>query len=489
VRRTLIASIGGVALSLIAGIAMVPLRAHLSAATPALILILPVIAAVVVGGLIAGSVTVIGGFLVYDYLFLAPYDQLDVKHPQDLIALVVYAIVMLILARVVSLLGEARSEAQHRSNENHRVFELSEYLVEDRSVDDLLRAIVRAVSTVFDISTVALLALDGDRLEVVASHGEPFHEVELRELDPSSGKPVSLGTSSSPRGTISTVALIAAGQPKGILALRGTPGSQGDREVLRTFANHAALAIERAELREQALRSDLLEEVEQLRHVLIGAVSHDLRTPLATLKVASSTLLEPPGPLSEDDVHELYSLFDQETDRLTRLVESLLDMTRIDAGVLEINPAPTPIVTVFDEAVALLRRALEGREIRIEVVDPAPVVEIDTLLVVQVLANLIENAHRHAPRGTAITLSAEIRNDRVVVAVTDEGPGVPEQEQEAVFDTYMRFDTGGRAGLGLTIVKTFVEAHGESIWVEDVPGGGARFAFTLPLAPGEDQER
>ena len=483
VHRALIGSIGGIALSVAAGLAMVPIRSHVSVATPALILVLPVIAAVIVGGLVAGSISVVAGFVVYDYLFLPPYNQLSVEHPEDLVALVVYAVVMAVLAQVISMLSAARADATRRSLEGHRLFEMSESLVEDKSLDELLRTIVKAVGSVFKLERVALLVPDGDRLQLVASFGTPFEPDELHQLDPGSGLPVSLATTAGLGDAISTVALIASGQPVGMLALKGMPTAEEDRELLHTFANHAALAIERTTLREQALRTEVLEEVERLRHVLVGAISHDLRTPLATLKVASSTLLDPPGPLSGADVAELYLLFDKETDRLTRLVESLLDMTRIDAGVLEVQRTSVSIRDLLNETVVALHAALGDREVRIEVGEPSPTVEIDQLLIFQVLTNLIENAHRHAPEGTAITLRAEFREDRVTVSVDDEGAGVPREEREAVFDRYMRFDTGGRAGLGLTIAKTFVEAHGERIWVEDGDDGGARFAFTLTQTP------
>jgi len=483
VRRALTGSIVGIGLSVVAGLAMVPIRSHVDVATPALILVLPVIVGVVIGGFVAGSISVLAGFLVFDFLFLPPYNQLSVEHPEDLVALAVYAVVMVVLAQVITMLEAARAAATRRSLEGHRLFEMSESLVEDKSLDELLRTIVLAVGSVFDIERVALLAPAGDGLEVVASFGTPFAPEELHQLEPGSGLPVSLATTAGLGEAISTVALIASGQPVGMLALRGMPSAEEDRELLRTFANHAALAIERATLREQALRTEVLEEVERLRHVLVGAISHDLRTPLATLKVASSTLLNPAGPLSGADVAELYLLFDRETDRLTRLVESLLDMTRIDAGVLEVQRSPCSIKALLTETVVALHAALGEREVLIEVADPTLLVEIDQLLIFQVLTNLLENAHRHAPEGTAITLHAEIRDDRVVVCVDDEGPGVPKEERDAVFDRYMRFDTGGRAGLGLTIAKTFVEAHGERIWVEDLGHGGARFAFTLPQAP------
>jgi two-component system sensor histidine kinase KdpD len=257
------------------------------------------------------------------------------------------------------------------------------------------------------------------------------------------------------------------------------PASEADRSLLRTFANHAALALERARLREQALRSELLEEVDRLRHSLLGAVSHDLRTPLATMKVASSALMDPTITLSAEDADELHGLIDVETDRLTRLVTSLLDMTRIDAGVLEVRPVPTPVGKLVVDAVTPLRSVLGDRPLDIVVPEHLPDVYVDRLLIGQVLANLLDNANRHAPPQSLITVAGEARGDRVALSVTDAGPGVPPAEREAVFDRFVRFDTGGRTGLGLAIAKTFVEAHGERIWVEDVPTGGARFVFTL----------
>jgi two-component system sensor histidine kinase KdpD len=336
------------------------------------------------------------------------------------------------------------------------------------------------VGSVFHIPGVALLVPVADHLEVAASSGETLSAEELYRLDPRSGVPVSLGTAPGTTDVIQTVALTASGRPVGMLALRGMPDSAEDRALLRTFANHAALTLEQARLREQALRSEVLEEIDRLRHALMGAVSHDLRTPLATMKVASSTLLDPGLPVSDAAARELYGLIDVETDRLTRLVTSLLDMTRIEAGALAVHRGPTSLVDLVGEAVTAVQPSLEGRPVAVEMADDLPEVDIDPLLIGQVLANLLDNAHRHAPPGSLITVSGQTRGDRVAVAVTDCGPGVPAAEREAVFDRFVRFDTGGRTGLGLTIAKTFVEAHGEHIWVDDVPGGGARFVFTLP---------
>jgi two-component system sensor histidine kinase KdpD len=486
VRRTLLGSIVGVVLSVGLGAAMLPLRSHLSIATAALVLVVPVVAAVIIGGFRGGVVSLVAGFLVYDYWFVPPYNRLTVGRTQDWVALAVYAVVMLLVSSVVASLESARSEAQSRTVEARRLFELSELLVEDRSVEDLLKTIVRAVRTVFGVPGVALLVPQGDRLEIAASAGEALSRDELQGLEPLSGVPVSLDTWPGGPGEIRTVALTASGRPVGMLAMRGSPATEAERALLRTFANHAALALERAQLRDQAVRSELLEEVDRLRHALVGAVSHDLRTPLATMKVASSTLLHPSYPLSDADADELHGLIDVETDRLTRLVTSLLDMTRIDAGVLEVRRGPTAVVDLARGAEVALRSTLGDRQVVMAVPADLPPVDIDQPLIGQVLTNLLDNANRYSPPNSLITVAAEVRGDRIALSVTDAGPGVPQTEREAVFDRYVRFDTGGRAGLGLTIAKTFVEAHGERIWVEDAPGGGARFVFTLPPAASRD---
>jgi two-component system sensor histidine kinase KdpD len=197
------------------------------------------------------------------------------------------------------------------------------------------------------------------------------------------------------------------------------------------------------------------------------------------MKVASSALLDPAITLSDADSKELYGLLDVQTDRLTRLVTSLLDMNRYQAGVLGLDRQTWAVLDLVGDALAGLRPALGGREVNLDLPASLPNVAVDPVLIGQVLVNLIDNADRHSPVDMPISVAAELKDDRVAVSVTDRGPGVPANERDSVFGSFVRFDTGGRAGLGLAIAKTFVEAHGERIWVEDVPGGGARFVFTM----------
>ncbi len=481
-KRTLVGSLVGTVTALGLGFAMVPFRTGLSVATTGLVLVVPVVVGVIAGGFVAGAVSVVAGFLVYDIGFIPPYGRVRVGSTQDWVTLAVYALVMLLISRVVGSLQSARARADRRAVETQRLADLSELLVGDQSVEDLLRTMVRVVATVFGVLGVTVLVPDAGRLAVAASYGEDLTDEELGRLEPQSGVPISLGTAPGEPGAMRTVALSASGRPVGMLVLKGVPASGDDPSVLRTFANHAALALERAQLREQALRSELLDEVDRLRHALLGAVSHDLRTPLASLKVASSTLSDPGLSLSADDLQELHGLVDLEIDRLTRLVNSLLDMTRFDAGALELHCQTVSVADLAGEAVAGLGSILRERPVQVELSESLPDVEIDPVLIGQVLANLLDNAHRHTPPGLAITVGGEMHGGRVALSVNDRGPGVPPAEREAVFDRFVRFDTGGRAGLGLTIAKAFVEAHGERIWVEDAPGEGARFVFTLPVA-------
>jgi two-component system sensor histidine kinase KdpD len=481
VQRVVSGSLVGVGSALLLALLLLPFRSHISIATCGLVLVIPVIAGVITGGYIGGLVSVAAGFFIYDLLFIPPYGTLTVGAGQNWVALVVYVVVMVLVAQVVDRIQVLRREAQKRAEESQRLFDLSQLLVEDSSIDVMLKTIVDTTRDVFGVPGVALLLPEAGELVVAASSGTEISPEELRRLYTRTGRPVPVGTGHGPSGTLRAVALSASGRPVGILAISGPPASDADRALLQAFANHAALALERATLREQALRSETLEEIDRVRDSLVGAVSHDLRTPLATMKVASSTLLDPAVSLSADDRRELYGLIDAQTERLSRLVASLLDLTRYESGSLKLERKECSLLDIAGEALAAVRPSMPDRPVELRVPDDLPPVDADPVLMVQVLVNLIDNADRHSPPATPITVGASLSGgaSAVRVFVADHGAGVPRSERQAVFEKFLRFDSGGRAGLGLSIARTFVEAHGGEIWVEEVPGGGARFVFTL----------
>jgi len=466
---------------------MVPVRTQLSAATMALVLVVPVVAGVSVGGFVAGLVATGTCFFVYDFFFLPPYYTLYVQRAEDWAALGVYAVVMVLVARVVSVANLAKAESLQRTAEVRRLFDLSELLVRELPTPKLLNTIVNSVKEAFELEGAALLLPFNGALEVAASAGAPLSHQEAQRLSASTGSPVSLEpVSPSGRGALQVVALVATGEAVGLMALRGAPGTRAEQQLLRAFANHLALALERAGLRDDAVRARLLEEVDRLRRALVGAVSHDLRTPLATIKVSASALLENGASLSPGDLKELAELVDAQADRLDRLVSNLLDMTRIQSGALELRRQPAAVADLVDEALLVLGGGARAGDIRWRGPADLPLVDVDHVLVRQVLANLVDNALRHSPPGAPVTVSARrVAGDKVEVRVTDSGPGVPRAEQERIFQMFSRREAGGRGGLGLAISQAFLEAHGERIWVEDAGGRakakGARFVFTLPV--------
>lgn len=476
-RRLVGVGIGVCAVAVLAA-AMFPIRGHIAIATAALVLVVPVVLGAALGGWVGGFATVVAGFLVYDYVFIPPYYTLTVGSLENWSVLGVYAVVMLLVARLVAHLQAAQERAESRLGTTRRLLDITELLLSDRGV--VADAVVQAVQRSFEIEDVALLQASNGELAVVAEVGPGLSSDELERLTEKGKEPVALTTGRIGSG-LQALALSSSGRPVGLLVLRNPPESPALREALPLLANQLAIALERNQLQSAARRAELLEEVDRLRQALVGAVSHDLRSPLATIKVAITTLSNPAYDLPASETAELRELIEQQTDRLSRLVDNLLDFTRIQSGALEVRPKPVTVGELVEEAVASLGTSVRNRPIELPDRDAAVIVLADDLLVSQVLANLLENADRHAPEGHPVVIRAREAAEReVVISVDDDGPGVPLEERASIFETFVRFDTGGRSGLGLAIAKAFLAAHGRSIWVEESPTGGARFNFDLP---------
>jgi len=280
-------------------------------------------------------------------------------------------------------------------------------------------------------------------------------------------------------------------RPLGMLLVSGRVTEPHGARLLETFANQLALAVDRAELRAQAVRSEILERVDEARSTLLGAVSHDLRTPLAGIKAAASTLVEAGPALSEADRSELAATIDAEADRLGRLVRNLLDMGRIESGALALHRERCSLAELLEEAVEHLGSRPAERGVAVVVqATPDGHVAVDQVLLQQVLANLLENALRFAPRGSTVELRAAVSETDAVIEVADAGPGVPPDERERVFELWRSSRGMGKGGgVGLAIAKAFVEAHGGEVRVGEEPGGGACFRVELPgAAAPADQE-
>jgi two-component system, OmpR family, sensor histidine kinase KdpD len=224
-------------------------------------------------------------------------------------------------------------------------------------------------------------------------------------------------------------------------------------------------------------------ETERLRNSLLSSVSHDLRTPLATITGAATTLLEQGGRLDAPTQRDLLESVREEADRLNRLVQNLLEMTRLESGALELRKEWHSIEEVIGASLRRLDKRLAGRRVTTRVLPDLPLVAMDAVLIEQVLVNLIDNALKYTPPGSPVEIIATATDEAVTVEVADRGPGVPAGQEQKVFEKFYRGQPGdGRgAGLGLAICQGVVRAHGGRIWAQNLPGGGVAFLFSIPL--------
>jgi two-component system sensor histidine kinase KdpD len=302
------------------------------------------------------------------------------------------------------------------------------------------------------------------------------------------GRVAGQGTDTLPGAGALYVPLLGSRGTVGVLGLRPEdprPLQAPERlHQLETFASQTALALERARLAEEAERAQVHAETERLRNSLLSSVSHDLRTPLASITGAASTLLEGEARLDPATRRDLLEALHEEADRLTRLVQNLLEMTRLEAGALQPRSEWHPIEEVVGAALGRFAKALAPRTVTTRIPPELPLIPMDDVLIEQVLINLIDNVLKYTPPGSPIEVAAEDIGGAVLVEIADRGPGLPPGEEKLIFEKFHRSDAGRSArgaGLGLAICRGIVQAHGGRIWAENRPGGGVAVRFTLPV--------
>jgi two-component system sensor histidine kinase KdpD len=267
-------------------------------------------------------------------------------------------------------------------------------------------------------------------------------------------------------------------------------GSEADRSDPRStffwaFIDQASSMIEHVRLRRESLQVEILQRTDALRAALISSVSHDLRTPLTSIKAAASSLLQDDVQWDEESRRSFTMAIEHEADRLNRLVENLLDISRIEGGALRPEKEWYPVDELVHDVLGRMQQSLQGREVTTQVPADVPPVELDYMMVDQVLTNLLENALRYTPAGSPLEIVVSTTATEMAVSVADRGPGIPPDDLERIFDKFYRVMGRSRAtsgsGLGLAVCRGLIETHGGRIWAENRPGGGAIFCFTLPL--------
>ena len=442
-----------------------PERPEISIAVFMLAVVIAAVAGGLWSGLIAGILaSTIRPLVVVDPQFVLRFDSVE-----DIATGVVFLSVALVVGLLVGQASEDRARASRREREARFLGTLSSTLhtreVPDRVLDEFAAVLMEP----FALSKVEIDAtLDGTDIRAVArANGEM-----------GSGGPrtsVRLLAGDAPIGTL------VAERPAG-----GRPFSRDDQLLLEAAARQATAALDRARLDARARNAQLDAETNQLRAAMFSSVTHDLRTPLASIKAGVTSLLDAAVHHDPAQERELLTTILEETDRLNRLVGNLLDLARIRAGALTPTRQPGAMDEIVEVVLARMRPRLADHVVTADLPATLPDVSVDPVQLDQVLTNLLENAGRHAPKGSEIRVSVLWLHGAVQVRVSDEGPGIPLDERDRVFEAFYRGssspETSG-SGLGLAISKAVVVAHGGRIWIEDNPGGGCVVAFEIP---GED---
>ncbi len=475
-RRRLLGVLVGVVLFAL----LVPLaalwRSDLGLASDMLLFLLVVVIVSLVGGFYPAFAAAILGSLLLNYYFVPPIHEFTISEPENVLALAVFVVIATLVSRVVDLAARRSVEAARSNAEAETLSTLAGSLLRG---EQALPALLDRVRETFAVSSVTLLR-------------------RTNEAPASGGSARNTRTAGGLRGTwvcVASVGLDPCLRPEEgdtevpvgdhlELVLRGRTLAAEDQRVLAAFATQVAVAYEQRRLAEAAEAAVPLAETDRMRTALLNAVSHDLRTPIASAKAAVSSLRSDDISWSEADRQELLANADGALDRLTALVTNLLDLSRLQAGVLSVALRPVGLDDVLGRA---LDHAAQGQPVDLEVPALLPDVVADPGLLERVIANLVENALRYAPAGQPVRVAASAHGGQVEIRVLDRGPGIPPDARQAVFEPFQRRDDhatsgGAGVGLGLAIARGFVEAMRGSITLDDAPGGGLMAVVALPAA-------
>jgi two-component system sensor histidine kinase KdpD len=444
------------------------LRGTLSLPSDILLFLVAVVGVALVGGLYPALFAAVAGFLLLNYYFTPPFHRLTVAERENLLALVAYVVVAVAVSTVVDLESRRTREAARAAADAEVLFTLAGNVIRG---EHALATLLERLRQTFALSSVTLLERAPDA---------PL--MPDRQHDPGSWRIVACvgGPPCASPDEGDTDLLI---DDELTLALRGRTLPAADRRVLEAFAAQAAAALRQQRLTEQAEQARPLAEADRMRTALLSAVSHDLRTPLASAKAAVESLRSREIVWTDEEREELLATAHESLERLDRLVANLLDMSRLQAGALGMSAQPLAVGEVVPRALDDLGQAAAGVDIRVP--PGLPDILADPALLERVLVNVIANAVRYSPSGARVLVTASAHADWVELRVIDRGPGIPPRDRDRVFLPFQRLgdrdnDTG--VGLGLALSRGLTEAMGGQLVADDTPGGGLTMIITLPAA-------
>ena len=447
--------------------------------------------------------------LAYSFFFVEPVHTFTILDPQQWIELLVFLLAAAVTSTLAARARAEREQARRRADEATLLYAVSRSL-DGRPLGEALAEVAMLLRTSLGLRGCAIFLADDDGKLLPSpavsvgeagggSGGVPADWLLARTRE-DGGATDGLGSNLRDPGTLRWIAvrrlgcgpagsghqvpLRVGGHTVGTLRLTVLPTGLDDEasRLLASVADHLAAAIERERLRRAADEAELLRRTDELRAALLSSVSHDLRTPLAAIKASAGSLLQRDVPWTEADREGFAAAIEREADRLDHLVRNLLDLSRIEGGALRPRREWYDPAELIREVVARLGPTLAEHPLRLALPEDLPPIRIDYLMIDQVLTNLLENAARYTPPGTPINVVLDRADGELRVGVIDHGPGIPPAEAGSIFDRFWRLNPAvpGGSGLGLAVSRGFVEAHGGRLWLDQTPGGGATFRFSLP---------
>jgi two-component system, OmpR family, sensor histidine kinase KdpD len=414
--------------------------------------------------------------LLYNFFFLPPVGTLTISDPQNWVTLGAFLAASVLVSHLADAERTAASQSEARRQDVERLFEFSEQLL----LHDDLRALARnapsLIATIFKLRGVALYIRQQGRAYYSDPNDEllPIERLRLAADEPEGQAGVSSG--------IRVLPLALGMHSSGALALTDSNYAEGMYEAI---AGLMAIALERASALESFSHVEASREGERLRSALLDSVTHELRTPLTAIRAAATMLISQPD-IAEADRREMYTVVEEESARLDRLIGQAVEMAQLDSESLQVRAQPQSLREIIDLALEDTRSLVRNRKIEVNVPEDQPLVAMDRELVRRVLRQLIENAAKYSPAELPIGLSGELTEDRLVVTVSDRGPGIDISDQPFLFDKFFRGKQRERvqgSGMGLAIAKAILRAHGGGIEVRSSAEQGSSFRFWLPVNP------
>ena len=504
-----------------------------------LLIYLPVILALAsTRGSYAALLAALMAFFSFDFFFVAPLYSLIIAKLADFMALIVFLVTAITTGQLTSTLRKYADQARRRERETRILYNLVQETNRVADMEQQLYVFVRSIMDVFSAWNVhdCLLLLPDEEgaftLHIRAGQSDEQMQISLEEqelvaqvvaqahaidsskhlfgllIPPQPPRESKRGQELSvPSCSVRLLPLKTHKEVLGVLCLLVTEGSPLltiDNDLglengqptpqavfLRVFLEQAVALIERGRLQHESLHIKVLQKTDALRAALLSSVSHDLRTPLSAIMTAATSLQRTDAQWDDEARQGQAYLIEHESKRLNRLVENLLDMSRIEGGALHPNKVLYPLDELIRDVLGRMYPLLQNRPLQFSSPADLPAVELDYMQIDQVVTNLLENATRYTPAGSAIDIDMLNQREWVEVRIADHGPGIPLNERERIFDKFYRVlgDSPRGSGLGLTVCKGLVEAHGGQIWVEPRNEGGTVFCFTLPQNTMEKKEQ